>query len=883
MEEELRFHLEMEMEKNLRAGMNPEEARRQAGIAFGGLDKHKEQVRDARGLGWIPGLSLDLKLGARMLAKHPGLTLVGGLGMAVAIAISAVFDVTAAVVHTPLPLDDGERLVAIESWDAEINNQERQILHDFTTWREELRAVEDLGAYRDVARNLIVPGGSVEPISVAEMTASGFRAARVPPLLGRPLLQEDERPGAPQVVVIGYAVWQNQFRGDPNVVGRQARLGNTVHTVVGVMPEGFAFPINHRLWTPLRADPAAYERRNGPGIQVFGRLAPGATLEQAQAELTAIGKRTAAAYPETHAQLRSRVLPYGAHFFDDMQGWEISATRLLLTLLLVVICVNVAALVYARTATRMGEISLRSALGASRRRIVAQLFAEALVLAGAAALVGLVIAGLVLRQLDALAEQTGAQMGGLPFWIDLRLSLSTVLYVVGLAVLAAVIVGVVPAFQATGRRLQSSLRQLGGATGMQLGRLWTVLIVAQVAFAVAVLPAAVFFAWEFTRYGFADPGFAAEDYLMVSLGMERESPPSAAEAEANQREFEAHFSDRVAELVRRLRTDPGVAGATLALTTPGHEPRIRVEVEGASMPAASASGHAVGANGVDPDFFEVFNVPVLAGRPFQTGDLGAAASSVIVNQSFAQQISGDANPVGRRIRLREGYPSGGVMRTPAGMELERWYEIVGVVGDLPSSPLVPGQTQARLYHALAPGQAYPMKLALRIRGAAPESFVPRLREITATLDPTLQLEEVIPLDQSLGRLQGGMRIGALVLGLITLSVLLLSAAGIYALMSFTVTQRRKEIGIRTALGADPRRILGGIFSRALGQLAVGALVGLAAAALLDRSTAGEITGGHGAIVLPAVVALMLTVGLLAALGPARRGLRVQPMDALREE
>ncbi|MDQ3309631.1 MAG: ABC transporter permease, partial [Gemmatimonadota bacterium] len=270
MEEELRFHLEMEMEKNLRAGMNPEEARRQAGIAFGGLDKHKEQVRDARGLGWIPGLSLDLKLGARMLAKHPGLTLVGGLGMAVAIAIGAVFDVTAAVVHTPLPLDDGERLVAIESWDAEINNQERQILHDFTTWREELRAVEDLGAYRDVARNLIVPGGSVEPISVAEMTASGFRAARVPPLLGRPLLQEDERPGAPQVVVIGYGVWQNQFRGDPNVVGRQARLGNTVHTVVGVMPEGFAFPINHRLWTPLRADPAAYERRNGPGIQVFG-------------------------------------------------------------------------------------------------------------------------------------------------------------------------------------------------------------------------------------------------------------------------------------------------------------------------------------------------------------------------------------------------------------------------------------------------------------------------------------------------------------------------------------------------------------------------------------------------------------------------------------
>ncbi|MEE8146133.1 MAG: ABC transporter permease, partial [Longimicrobiales bacterium] len=290
LDDELRFHLEESTRRNLRRGMSHEEAVRAARRSLGRLDVTKEHVRRETGVrsiqAWLDVSWLDVKLGLRMLVKYPALTLVGGLGMAVAIAISAgFFAILHSYVQPTLPLDEGERVVGIENWDGAANDQDRHSLHDFVTWRDELESVEDLGAFRTVGRNLIVPDGPTEPVGVAEMTASGFRVARVRPLLGRPLVEEDEREGALPVVVIGYDVWQTRFAGDPAIVGRDVRLGNTVHTVVGVMPEGFAFPSNHSFWAPLRADPADYERRQGPEIYVFGRLAPGVTFEEAQAEL----------------------------------------------------------------------------------------------------------------------------------------------------------------------------------------------------------------------------------------------------------------------------------------------------------------------------------------------------------------------------------------------------------------------------------------------------------------------------------------------------------------------------------------------------------------------------------------------------------------------
>ncbi|MGH2602301.1 MAG: ABC transporter permease, partial [Dehalococcoidia bacterium] len=304
--------------------------------------------RKTGGVSW-----LDVKLALRMLVKHPGLTLGGGLGLAVGIFISVGFYSAIMAYYFPtLPLDEGERVVALENWDTEWNGQERRILHDFFTWREELEWVEDLTAFRMMEFYLTAGDEPPELVQVAEMTAAGFRLARVPPLLGRYLLRDDEREGAPPVLVIGYHVWRTRFAGDPDILGREVRLGRVVHTVVGVMPEGFAFPQSHDYWVPLRERPSAYERRAGPVIFIAGRLAPGITMEMAQAELSAFGERTAAAFPETHERLRPMVMPY-THTFTGVRGvelWQFVLGNLMASLVLVVVALNVAVLVYARTA-----------------------------------------------------------------------------------------------------------------------------------------------------------------------------------------------------------------------------------------------------------------------------------------------------------------------------------------------------------------------------------------------------------------------------------------------------------------------------------------------------------------------------------------------------
>ncbi|HSU17576.1 ABC transporter permease [Longimicrobium sp.] len=826
------------------------------------------------GISW-----LDFKLGARMLVKYPALTLVGGLGMAVAIAIgAALFDVIQAYLDPTIPLDQGERIVAIQSWDAARGHRTHPSLHDFAAWKDEVRSFEPLGAFQPHWRNLVAADGQAEPVQVAEMNAAGFRVARVPPLLGRPLTADDERKGAPPVLVIAWDVWQTRFAGDPHVLGRTLQLGDQRYTVVGVMPKGFAFPMNHHLWAAMREDPADYAEGKSPPVFVFGRMAQGVTPERAQAELTAIGARTAVTAPGTHERLQPRIVPYTYPLLgldDDGDPAEMHMMQFMVSLLLVVVCANVAILVYARTVTRQGEITVRSALGASRRRIVAQLFVEALVLSAAAAAVGLVLAAVGLKQAHELMLQEMA--GGAPFWMKLHLSSTTVIYVAGLTVLAAVIAGVLPAVQATGQQLQSSLRQLGGGTGLRLGKTWTALIILQVAFAVAVLPAAVFTVWDSVRHATFQAGFAADQFLSATVAMDGELPPSA-EARQYQADYSARFAGYQAELVRRLKADPGVTAVTVALALPGSEPKSLVEVDGAKGAGAeTATGHQARRSRVDAEFFGAFDAPVLSGRGFYEGDFNAASTAVVVNRAFVKQFLGGGNAVGRRVR----YVSTRDEPPPPDVEDGRWYEIVGVVRDLPATAMEPGDVEARMYHPLVPGQVYPVSIGVKVGRGSPAAFAGRLREVATALDPALRLHDVLPLDEVYRKSQVATRLTAWALALVTLSVLLLSAAGIYALMSFTVAQRRREIGIRSALGAHPRQIVGAIFSRAVVQLAAGVVVGAVVAALLDLGSGGTLMQGHAAVLLPVVGVLMLLVGLLAAVIPARRGLRIEPTEALR--
>lgn len=813
---------------------------------------------------------LDVKLGVRMLVKHPALTIIGGFGLALGIAISLTFfSVMASLVYPTLPLSEGERIVALENRDAAVNDEERRALHDFFTWREELESVEELAAFRTVPRNLVEDGGVPEAVHVAEMTAAGFRVARVPPLLGRYLLDEDERPGAPPVLVIGYDVWRSRFAGDPAILGRTVRLGATAHTVVGVMPEGFTFPVSHHYWAPLRARPDDFPRRDGPAIHIFGRLAPGVTMEEAQAELNVIGSRAAAAYPETHAQLRPEVMPY-TWSMNDIQGgvplWNLAQLQLMITLLLVVVALNVGVLVYARTATRHGEIAVRSALGASRRRIVGQLFMEALVLALASAAVGFALAQGGIRVAVRMMD-IGLGLGE-PFWEDYGLRPAAVVFTIALAVLAAVLIGVVPALQATGRRLQSGLRRLGGGTGPGLGRTWTALIVAQVAIAVALLPGAASLSWYALRGAASVATYPAEEFLSASVSWDEEGAAGSAEEGTP-------AGARLTELLDRLEADPRVAGVTYRTRLRGRTDRVQVEGPLAAAPAPG--GHAVASRGVEPGFFDVYGQRVLAGRGFEPRDLGEGADVVLVDEGFVRKILGGESAVGRRVR--HVIPGEG----PAAADTARWYEIVGVVGSLQANRADPTLVGGTVYYAVPPGRAEGVTLAVRLRGTTPADFAPELRRLTAAVDPTLRLGEIASMDEAIRRNTLVSRGLAAAFGLILVSVFLLSAAGIYALMSFIVTRRRKEIGIRSALGAHPAQLLRSVFRRAAGQVGLGVLIGAALAVLLESVTGGGLMSGRGAVILPGVALAMALVGVLAALGPARRGLGIQPTEALRSE
>ncbi|HVJ28168.1 MAG TPA: ABC transporter permease [Vicinamibacterales bacterium] len=845
------------------------------------LRDRREQIDMSTGFSWI-----DVKLALRMLVRYPGLTIIAVVGMAVGMTISAgAFTIVYGMLDPSLALDEGERIVSLVNMDAATNNRESRLMRDYAVWREELKSVQDLGATRNVARNLIAPGAQPETITAAEMTASGFRIARVQPALGRFILPEDERPGAADVVVIGHDVWERRFGSDPAIVGQSVQLGNKHHAIVGVMPKGFAFPTNHSYWIPWHQDPLQYEQRSGPSVNVFGRLAPGASLESAQAELTAIAARIAAANPKTHEHIRSRMKPY-TFGYSDMDETEnylmLQAIQTAVVLLLVIVCVNVGILVYARTATRQGEIAVRTALGASRRRVVGQLFIEALVLAALAAVVGIGLTAMGLKQVDAAIRQLA---GRLPFWMDFELSIQGAIYVIALTFLAAAIVGIVPALKATGGRVQSRLQGLsaGGGGRMQMGSLWTLLIVAQVAFTVALLPATMYHAWNSLKFRTGNMGVGQE---FLTAGLSLDGTTVAQPIASKDAAFDALYATRLAELERRLEAESAVSNVTFSMVDPGNELALVLEAQGMPAPAdrvdyniveGSRQGHLVRFNRIAPDLFSAFDVPILLGRALHAGDI--AGNGVVVNRTLATRLFGGASALGQRIRYvgrsREAFSEY--------VALDRWYEIVGVVPDFPKLATLEEHAPAVLYHAANVAEMYPAKLAVRVRGTQPSAFAGRLRELSAAVDPNLQLRDVASMQEVAKREQGVMRVIGVTLIVVMSSVIVLSAAGIYALMSFTVARRRKEIGIRTALGADPSRILRSIFSRALLQLSAGAVLGMIGAVGLEQILEGETFQGHGAVILPAVAVLMTLVGLAAAIGPARRGLRIHPTEALRAE
>ncbi|HZI80452.1 MAG TPA: ABC transporter permease, partial [Vicinamibacterales bacterium] len=672
----------------------------------------------------------DYKLGLRMLLKYPGLTLAGGLALAIAIGIGAVwYDVSGKILSPTIPLPEGDRLVEIATHNALTNQPEPRVARDFLEWRRGLHTIENLGAFRTDTRNLAVGNGAPQPVQIAQLTAAAFGSARVPPLLGRALLDSDDMPGAPSVVVLGYDAWQRVTAGRPDVVGSVVRLGNTATTVIGVMPQGFEYPVNHDAWTPLSLR-ATHESLSGGAIGVIGRLAPGASREQANAELRVFGERTAAALPATHQHLRPRVVPLGGDSEIPQGMAQFASRNLPILLVLSIACLTVGTLVYARTATREGEIAVRSALGASRARIVGQLFVEALVLASVATAVGLLAA-------DRVVTWGVENIGDAPFWVTPGLRVSTIVYAGGLAVVSAAMLSLLPALRATRTRLQPQLANRGGGATLRFGRVWTGAMIAQVALTAMGIPAAMESASQAIHKLTIRAEFPSQGYLAAHIDLDRPFDEEATPASEQRR------AQTFAALERRLAQQPGVVAVTFADRAPGEGAprRGRVADVELSPGAGPAFDYGFQTSAVGPEFFETYELPVLLGRAFHAGDHSPDARAVLVNEAFVRGFrsrGGSGSPIGARLRYPESSAQPGASTTP-------WYDIVGVVRDLGLDPDDAGDEQPFVFHAAAPGALSPLVMTVRVRGN-PATLAARLPVIAADVDAALYIREARPLE-----------------------------------------------------------------------------------------------------------------------------------------
>ena len=872
---EIRFHIEMETDRLVREQkLDRDEARRRALVTFGGVQQHTETLREGRGTSSITGVSLDLKLGFRMLAKYPGLTIVGGLAMAFGIWFGAVtFEMFGLVTTTKLPLPDADRIVQIDIEDVKAQKPEGKALYDFQRWRSSLRSVTELGAYRNLSTNVVGADSAALPAVAAEISASAFRITQERPLHGRVLTDADERVGAPPVAVVGYELWRDRLGADPNIIGRSVRIGSGYAAVVGVMPEGFGFPIAHELWLPFRTDAADAAPRSGPPITVFGKLAPGVALKTAQAELTSMGRRVAAESPTTHAQLEPRVRPYGA-------PGNVGADELLMTIviysfivvLLVVVCSTVALLLFARAASRETEILVRSALGATRGRLVTQLFAEALVLGGVAVVVALAAAQFALTHWGRAYLE--ANYDQLPFWYEFNLSPMTVLVACGLAVLGAAIAGIIPARKIT-RGLGTQLKVgTAGGGGVKFGGVWTAVIVVQVALTVALPAVVLLLKSETNRVESYDMGFAAEQYLGVDVSLDHTGEVTAA--------TRARFTALLETFRQRLEAEPGVAGVTFVDRLPSewHSSRL------VTLPAVGEQErYPVMTASIDPSYFAVLQQPPMAGRGFSAADVGPDSRVVVVDQAFVDSVLKGRNPIGQRLRI------GTWSQFDSAATNIPLYEIVGLVKELGMSPSAMPQRWPGIYFPVAPGSQGALHMLVHARGD-PLSIAPRLRELATAVDPTLSIGTLQRMDRLMDDQLWFNRLWIrLMLGFTSIA-LLLSLAGIYSVLSYTVARRTREIGVRVALGASARRVITSVFRHPLTQVTSGVVAGVVLIALVSRLASkttqfegtgiGVLTAGDY-LLLVGYAILMLAVCALACIVPTWRALRVQPTEALRAE
>jgi putative ABC transport system permease protein len=801
----------------------------------------------------------DIRYAFRRLVKSPAFTLVALMTLALGIgANTAIFSVVNAVLLQPLPYRDSHEIVGI----FHVSDGQRAPMSgpNFIDVKARASTLQDAAAYTRTSQILT---GRGEPLGLAgaRVSASLFDLLGVRPVVGRTFVAGENEPGRTRVAVLSHALWQERFGGDAAVVGTLVTLDGVPHEVVGVMPAGFSFPAGRVIWTPLAyTDDLLAKQRSAWYLTGVGRMRPGVSAAQVRAEVEAIGGQLAAQYPNSNEGLGLTAVPLHEAMVGDVRKafWVLLGA---VGFVLLIACVNVANLLLARAASRESEIAVRSALGAGRGRLVRQLLTESMLLGVAGGACGLLLAVWGIEALVALEPQ------GIPRLAEVRVDPMVIAFTMAVSLATGLLFGLVPAFQSTRGGVASTLKEAGRGALSTRGatRMRTTLVVAELALAVTLLAGAGLLIRSFTRLAAVDPGFEVQPALTFGLSL-----PGTRYGEEAQR---IAFFD---QLLQRLEAIPGVeaAAAVLSLPLTGASVVLTFEVEG-RPPIPPAQQPAMQVRVATAEYFRTIGIPLERGRLFTDADRMNTPQVVLITAAAAEQYFPGEDPIGQRITLGwrrgEGRPNAGG-------------EVVGIIGDIKDEGLAePDPPQIYLPYAQLPLAAMSVVLKTAV---PPASVAEQARAAVYSLDGNLAVANVRTLDEVVARSISQPRFYMTLLTIFAGVALALAAIGIFGVLSYGVAQRTREIGIRMALGADHRTVLGLIVREAMVMTGGGVLLGVAAAFLLTEwlvSTLLFDTSPHDPMTF-AVVAVVLTfVSLAAAYVPARRATRVDPIEALRAE
>jgi putative ABC transport system permease protein len=852
---ELQFHLEREIEENIARGMTPEEARFAALRSFGGVERVKEESRDVRGVRFLEEVWQDLRYGARMLFKNPGFTLVAGLTLSMGIGANvAIFSVVNAVLIQPLPFAEPDRLVwawgNIRSGGDSIDVSPL----DYLDYRAQNTTFEQFAATFSIPTYLNLTGaGEPERLEGRAVTSNFFQALGVNAALGRTFLPENEKLGSERVVVLSQELWRRRFGGDPSIVGKTLTLNGNNYEVIGVAPPSFKFPQGAQLWAPMSFDAEpGLRQRKAHFLRPIGRLKPGVTLAQAQADMDAVARRLEAQYPESNAGWNLRLVPLR----DPLVG-NIRPTLQMLFgavgFVLLIACVNVANLSLARAATRQREIAVRMALGAGRLRIARQMLSESMLLALTGGALGVILAG---WGVDLIVAFIGdnippiAQVG-----VD-RVALT---FTLGVSLLTGLLFGLAPALMATWPQLSETLKDGGkgaGQSGLR-NRTRSLLVVFETAIAVTLLIGAGLLVRSYIRLQHVNPGFDAANVLTTRMNL--------AYAKYDSPEKAAAFWEQLHE---RLAALPGVeaVGMITELPLSGQPNSAFFTVEG-RPPVLPGQEFDANFRRVNQDYLRSMRIPRLRGRDFTEQEARQNAKVVLISESLASEVFPNEEPLGKRLRIPQYEPTS--------------FEIVGVVGDIRHRGLDAAPYAAMYLPALSTGW---INLTIRAAGD-PMSLAAAVRRETRAIDPDQPIGAIRTMEQVLSESVSEPRYRTGLLGLFALVALILAGVGIYGVIAYTTAQRLREIAVRMALGAQSKDVLKLIIGQGIRLSLAGLLLGLGGALSLTRVMKTLLFGISATDPLTfAVIALLLmAVALLACWIPARRATRVDPLVTLRCE